>query len=125
MTKYEAMREAIEVRINEMDEDDIITAWNDNEVGEHIYYIDDFDDLFCDYSPQGIAELASDCGWESWYDYFTYDGEIQQSNCIEDLVDLDDLVEYVLDEEDDLGDEEIRKALDGDVEYDEDDEEDE
>lgn len=40
-------------------------------------------------------------------------------------MDLDDLVEYVLDEEDDLGDEEIRKALDGDVEYDEDDEEDE
>lgn len=125
----EEKRDKISAILDEMETGEIICAWNQrcdnyNDFERHIYYMGEFNEVMCDVKPLDIVE-ALDGNFNSMDDYFCDDiYGLSSFDDIYDIVDDDELIEYIMEEDDDVDNPEIREILD-EEEEDEDEEEEE
>jgi hypothetical protein len=115
----ETKREHVEGIIYMANEDTIVDLWNcmceqtgrDEEI---IHQMSDVDEMFDGYSVREAHDEFDLCEFD-WSDYWYVEGRCStpRSSCdAEDLMDYSELVDYILDNDDDLGDPAIREVLD-------------
>jgi hypothetical protein len=104
--------------IREVVEDNLVELWNEycgkNYYEEAIYYLSDdeiINDLFSNKTPAELIRIGSDVDLDDKYFYFHL-GELNTTDDIFDVADIDDLVGYIIDNDDDCNDTDIRDLLD-------------
>lgn len=103
--------------INDLSDNDIFEMWNEyaqKNYYDEIYSIDDFDDIMEETSPTDIANSIYFGEYNPNDNYFQFDGygNIKTTNNIEEFADYGELAEYICDNDDDLGNSELRDFLD-------------
>lgn len=112
-TIVENIREIVE----DFKESKLVELWNEfcdkNYYEERIYYLsdDEINDLFSNKTPAELIRMGSDIDLDNKYFYFHLD-ELNTTNDIFDVVDIDELVDYIIDNDDDCNDIDIRDLLD-------------
>lgn len=113
MTKEERLQNIID----NMEDDELISAWNErcdsySYDDDHIYYMYEIDELFHDVKvSEFLSNLADDFRVG---DAYFKDGVfgIESFDDIYDVIDDDDLIEYIINEDEDFGNDDIREILD-------------
>ena len=107
--------------IDEMDSADVVDIWNEycdkqNYFDDKYLYMDEFDDLFCGCTPLKIAEVVYQEDFNPRQDYFK-EGVYGVTSyedawaCVCDM-DLDSLVDYIVENDEDFHNDDLREALD-------------
>lgn len=115
------VREDVEDTVNNMEDKELLEVWNrfcyNNSWDEDkIYYIEEFDDMFCSEAPLEIARMVQGSGFSANDYYFKQScyGDLTSDDYVTDLIDdLDALIDYIIKHDDDLGSSDIREVLDG------------
>ena len=109
----ENIREVVE----DFKEGKLVELWNEfcnkNYYEEVIYYLsdDEINDFFSNNTPAELIRMGSNVDLDSKYFYFHL-GELNTTNNIFDVVDIDELVDYIIDNDNDCNDTGIRDLLD-------------
>ena len=109
----ENIREVVE----DFKENKLVELWNEfcdeNYYEERISYLsdDEINDLFSNKTPAELIRMGSDVNLDNKYFYFHLD-ELNTTDDIFDVVDIDELVDYIIDNDDDCNDIDIRDLLD-------------
>lgn len=124
------MKNAIIEALNNLDNSDLIAIHNEycdacNDPDSRIYDMCDIDEMLSGYSPSDIAGMIFYGSFNPNDDYFTFDGYanlasfdyVTQSECPICEVDI---AEYIVDYDEDFGNDDIREILDAADEDDED-----
>lgn len=106
----------------------LFALWNEyqaeNNYDGYIYDMEEFDEIFSDAKPSDIARRCYFGDFNPNDDYFVFNGyaNLESGDYIKDLISVDDLTQFIYDNDDDLDDDDLRDFLD--EEEDEEDEED-
>ena len=109
----ENIREVVE----DFKEDKLVELWNEfcnkNYYEEVIYYLsdDEINDFFSNKTPAELIRIGKDVDLDNKYFYFHLD-ELNTTNNIFDVVDIDELVDYIIDNDNDCNDVYVRDLLD-------------
>lgn len=109
----ENIREVVEY----FNENKLVELWNEfcnkNYYEEVIYYLsdDEINDLFSNKTPAELIRMGSDVDLDNKYFYFHLN-ELNTTDNIFDVVDIDELVDYIIDNDNDCNDTDIRDLLD-------------
>lgn len=109
----ENIREVVEC----FKEDKLVELWNEfcnkNYYEEVISYLsdDEINDFFSNKTPAELIRMGSDVDLDNKYFYFHFD-ELNTTDNIFDVVDVDELVDYIIDNDNDCNDTDIRNLLD-------------
>ena len=109
----ENIREVVEY----FKETKLVELWNEfcnkNYYEEEIYYLsdDEINDLFSNKTPAELIRMGSDVDLDNKYFYFHLN-ELNTTDNIFDVVDIDELVDYIIDNDNDCNDTDIRDLLD-------------
>ena len=112
--------------LDTLDDGEKVNIWNDytdaaNSPDDHIYSMDEFDEIFSDTKPW---EIARACFYsrrfnpsDSWFWFNAY-GNTESADYISDHddrspIDLDEVAEYIVSNDDELSNDDIRAILDG------------
>lgn len=112
-TIVENIREIIE----DFKENKLVELWNEfcdeNYYEEVIHYLsdDEINDLFSNKTPAELIRIGSDVDLDNKYFYFHLN-ELNTTDNIFDVVDIDELVDYIIDNDNDRNDMDIRNLLD-------------
>ena len=111
----EMKRENLQNIIDNLDETAIITMWNDICAdSDTIYYMDELDGFFDKRGYKSATNIIDSLDDDfSTSDYYFADGNwgIKSFDDIYDIVDDDELINYMLDNDDDFGNDDIRDIL--------------
>lgn len=109
----ENIREVVE----DFKENKLVELWNEfcnkNYYEEVIYYLsdDEINDWFRDKTPAELIRIGKDVDLDNKYFYFHLN-ELNTTDNVFDVVDIDELVDYIIDNDDDCNDVDIRDLLD-------------
>ena len=109
----ENIREVVE----DFKENKLVELWNEfcdkNYYEESIYYIsdDEINDLFSNKTPAELIRIGKDVDLDNKYFYFHL-SELNTTDNVFDVVDIDELVDYIIDNDNDCNDTDIRDLLD-------------
>ena len=109
----ENIREVVE----DFKENKLVELWNEfcnkNYYEEVIYYLsdDEINDFFSDNTPAELIRIGKDVDLDNKYFYFHLN-ELNTTDNIFDVVDIDELVDYIIDNDNDCNDTDIRDLLD-------------
>ena len=109
--------ESIRVAVEDFKENKLVELWNEycdkNYYEERIDYLsdDEINDLFSNKTPAELIRIGKNVDLDNKYFYFHL-GELNTTNDIFDVVDIDELVNYIIDNDDDCNDIDIRDLLD-------------
>ena len=109
----ENIREVVE----DFKEDKLVELWNEfcdkNYYEERIYYLsdDEINDFFSNKTPAELIRIGKDVDLDNKYFYFHL-GELNTTYNVFDVVDIDELVDYIIDNDNDCNDTDIRDLLD-------------
>ena len=109
--------ENIKEVVEDFKEDKLVELWNEfcnkNYYEEVIDYIsdDEINDLFSNKTPAELIRMGKDVDLDNKYFYFHLN-ELNTTDNIFDVVDIDELVDYIIDNDDDCNDMDIRNLLD-------------
>jgi hypothetical protein len=110
--------ESIRVVVEDFNENKLVELWNEfcdkSYYEERIDYLSDdeiINDLFSNKTPAELIRIGKDVDLDNKYFYFHL-GELNTTDDIFDIVDIDELVDYVIDNDDDCNDTDIRDLLD-------------
>ena len=109
--------ENIKEVVEDFKEAKLVELWNnycdENCYEERIYYLsdDEINDFFSNKAPAELIRMGSDVDLDNKYFYFHL-GELNTTDDIYDVVDIDELVDYIIDNDDDCNDIDIRGLLD-------------
>lgn len=107
----------IRVAVEDFKENKLVELWNEfcneNYYEEVICYLsdDEINDLFSNNTPAELIRMGSDVDLDNKYYYFHL-GELNTTDNVFDVVDIDELVDYIIDNDDDCNDIDIRDLLD-------------
>ena len=105
----ENIREVVE----DFKENKLVELWNEfcdkNNYEEVIYYLsdDEINDFFRNKTPAELIRMGSNVDLDNKYFYFHL-GEMNTTDNIFDVVDIDELVDYIIDNDNDCNDTDIR-----------------
>lgn len=109
--------ENIKVVVEEFKEDKLVELWNEfcdkNYYEERIGYLsdDEINDYFSNKTPAELIRIRKDVDLDDDYFYFHL-GKLYTTDDIFDVVDIDELVDYIIDNDNDCNDTDIRDLLD-------------
>ena len=109
--------ENIKEVVEDFKENKLVELWNEfcdkNYYEEVIYYLsdDEINDLFSNKTPAELIRMGKDVDLDNKYLYFHL-GELNTTDDIFDVVDIDELVDYIIDNDNDCNDIDIRGLLD-------------
>ena len=95
----------------------LVELWNEfcnkNYYEEVIYYLsdDEINDLFSNKTPAELIRMGKDVDLDNKYFYFHL-GKLNTTDNVFDVVDIDELVDYIIDNDNDCNDIDIRDLLD-------------
>ena len=107
----------IRVVVEDFKENKLVELWNEfcdkNCYEERIWYLSDYEinDLFSNKTPAELIRMGKDVDLDNKYFYFHL-GELNTTDNVFDVVDIDELVDYIIDNDDDCNDIDIRDLLD-------------
>ena len=107
----------IRVVVEDFKENKLVELWNEfcdkNYYEEVIYYLsdDEINDLFSNKTPAELIRMGKDVDLDNKYFYFHLN-ELNTTDNIFDVVDIDELVDYIIDNDNDCNDTDIRDLLD-------------
>lgn len=113
----EVIIEEINNVVESFTEEQSIEAWNnycdENHYEERIYYLsdDEINDFFSNDTPAELIRIGKDVDLDNKYFYFHL-GKLNTTDNVFDAVEIDELVDYIIDNDDDCGDSELRELLD-------------
>ena len=114
MTKKEELKELLE----NMSNDELITMWNEYQYNingcDHIYSMDDFDEIMSSQSPWEVARTCYYSGkFCPAHEYFWFNGygNAESSDYPTDNIYIDDLIDYIIDNNDSLYNNEVEDIL--------------
>ena len=113
----EPIVENIREIIEDFEEERLVELWNEfcneNYYEEVICYLseDEIDNLFKNNTPAELIRMGKDVDLDSKYFYFHL-GELNTTDNVFDVVDIDELVDYIIDNDDDCNYTIIRDLLD-------------
>lgn len=108
-----SIREVVE----DFREEKLVELWNEfcdkNYYEERIGYLsdDEINDYFSNKTPAELIRMGSDVDLDNKYFYFHLD-ELNTTDNIFDVVDIDELVDYIIDNDNDCNDVDVRTLLD-------------
>ena len=108
---------SIRVVVEDFNENKLVELWNkfcdENCYEERIWYLSDYEinNLFSNKTPAELIRMGSDVDLDNKYYYFHL-GELNTTDNVFDVVDIDELVDYIIDNDDDCNDIDIRDLLD-------------
>lgn len=113
----EMKREKLQAIIDNADDNDIITWWNDHCDcdTDRIFYMDELDGFFVERGYKSATDIIDSLDSDfSTSDYYFTEGDygIKSFDDIYDVVDDDDLIDYMLEIDEDFGNDDIRDILD-------------
>lgn len=117
MQNTKTKEERIESILKAYKEWDLIDAWNRRSEAyryddDYIYPMDELDELFYNVKPSEMLSQLSD-DFRVRDDFFRCSVfGLESFNYADDVVDYEELIEYIINEDDDLMDAEIREILD-------------
>ena len=103
--------------VEDFKENKLVELWNEfcdkNCYEERIWYLSDYEinDLFSNKTPAELIRMGSDVDLDNKYFYFHLN-ELNTTDNIFDVVDIDELVDYIIDNDNDCNDTDIRDLLD-------------
>ena len=103
--------------VEDFKENKLVELWNEfcnkNCYEEVLCYLsdDEINDWFSNNTPADLIRMGKDVDLNSKYFYFHL-GELNTTDNIFDVVDIDELVDYIIDNDDDCNDIDIRDLLD-------------
>ena len=109
----ENIREVVE----DFKENKLVELWNEfcdkNYYEEVIYYLsdDEINDFFSNKTPAELIRMGKGVDLDNKYFYFHL-SELNTTDNIFDVVDIDELVDYIIDNDNDCNDTDIRDLLD-------------
>ena len=109
----ENIREVIE----DFKENKLVELWNEfcdkNYYEERIYYLsdDEINDFFSNKTPAELIRIGKDVDLDNKYFYFHL-SELNTTDNVFDVVDIDELVDYIIGNDNDCNDTYIRDLLD-------------
>lgn len=109
--------EGIRVVVEDFKENKLVELWNEycdkNYYEERIYYLsdDEINDLFSNKTPAELIRMGSNVDLDNKYFYFHLN-ELNTTDNIFDVVEIDELVDYIIDNDDDCNDMDVRALLD-------------
>lgn len=104
--------------LENLSDSDLLMLWNEyqdeNCYDDYIYDMEVFDEIFANAEPSEIARRCYFGDFNPCDDYFVFNGyaNLESSNYIKDLISVDDLAQFVYDNDDDLNDDDLRDFLD-------------
>ena len=107
----------IRVVVEDFRENKLVELWNEfcdkNCYEERIYYLsdDEINDFFSNKTPAELIRMGRDVNLDNKYFYFHL-GELNKTDNVFDVVDIDELVDYIIDSDNDCNDTYIRDLLD-------------
>lgn len=110
---FENIKEVVEY----FSENKLVELWNEfcdkNYYEERIYYLsdDEINDLFSNKTPAELIRMGSNVDLDNKYFYFHLN-ELNTTDNIFDVVEIDELVDYIIDSDNDCNDTDIRDLLD-------------
>lgn len=117
MTRYEKIKAALD----EMSTAELIGIHNEycyaaDYLDDHIYSMDEFDDIMSGQSPWEIARCAYYGDFCPAHDYFWFNGyaNLCSADFEPDIISTEDIAQYIDDNDDDLGNDDIAEILEGD-----------
>lgn len=113
MEKREEIITVLENMSNSQYEDICHAYYDETSDGVEFYSMSDFDDEFRHTAASDIARMVTNGSYDDCDDYFTYDDySLETFNDLCDHFDYDDIADYCTDNDNDLGDCDIRAILD-------------
>lgn len=115
--KEKSIVKSIRVVVEDFKENKLVELWNEfcdkNCYEERIWYLSDYEinDLFSNKTPAELIRMGSDVDLDNKYFYFHLN-ELNTTDNVFDVVDIDELVDYIIDNDDDCNDIDIRDLLD-------------
>lgn len=109
--------ENIKEVVEDFKEAKLVELWNEfcnkNYYEEVIYYLSDYEinDLFSNKTPAELIRMGKAIDLDNKYFYFHLN-ELNATDNIFDVVDIDELVDYIIDNDNDCNDTDIRDLLD-------------
>ena len=103
--------------VEDFKENKLVELWNEycdkNYYEERLWYLSDYEinDLFSNKTPAELIRMGKDLDLDNKYFYFHLN-ELNTTDNIFDVVDIDELVDYIIDNDDDCNDIDIRDLLD-------------
>ena len=126
MTKTEMIKDLLE-NMSESQLYIIVNEYFDktNYYDDRIYDMDEFDEIMSGMSPSDIATKIFYGDFRPNDNYFKFDGyaNLQSFDYISDEVDLEEIADYIVDNDEDFDNSDIREILDKENEEDEEEEE--
>lgn len=110
---FENIKEVVEY----FSENKLVELWNEfcdkNYYEERIYYLsdDEINDLFSNKTPAELIRMGSNVDLDNKYFYFHLN-ELNTTDNIFDVVEIDELIDYIIDSDNDCNDTDIRDLLD-------------
>ena len=107
----------IRVAVEDFRENKLVELWNEfcdkNCYEERIYYLSDYEinDLFSNKTPAELIRMGSNLDLDNKYFYFHLN-ELNSTDNVFDVVDIDELVDYIIDNDNDCNDVYVRDLLD-------------
>ena len=117
MRTEKMIAEDIREIVEDFREGKLVELWNEfcnkNYYEEVIYYLsdDEINDFFSNKTPAELIRMGSNLDLDNKYFYFHLD-ELNTTDNIFDVVDIDELVDYIIDNDNDCNDTDIRDLLD-------------
>ena len=112
------MEEKIKKIIEEMRDDDKLSLWNkycglNNLYNDYIYYMEEFDTIMDGEEPWKIVRWCYFGEFNPTHQYFWFNdyGNLESTDYIDDKIDIDEIVDYIIDNEEDFVYTEIMEAL--------------
>lgn len=102
--------------------DELVNMWNgyNSDDEKEVHSMGEFDSYFNGLSPYEVADMVSDGEFCSGDNFFTYGWNgLYTSSDPDELIDVDELIDYIVDEDDDMGEPELRDILDAEDDEDE------
>ena len=112
--------ENIKEVVEDFREGKLVELWNEfcnknyyEEVIYYLYYLsdDEINDFFSNKTPAELIRMGKDVDLDNKYFYFHL-GEPNITDNVFDVVDIDELVDYIIDNDNDCNDTDIRDLLD-------------
>ena len=109
--------ENIRAVVEDFKEGKLVELWNEfcnkNCYKEVIYYLsdDEINDFFSNKTPAELIRMGSNLDLDNKYFYFHLN-ELNSTDNVFDVVDIDKLVDYIIDNDNDCNDTDIRDLLD-------------
>lgn len=104
--------------LENLSDEELMLLWNEysskNCCDGEVYYMEELDEICESMNPTDLANKIFYGDFNPCDDYFVFNGyaNLESSDYIKDLISVDDLAQFIYDNDDDLNDDDLRDFLD-------------